>query len=440
MADEQRYIVGTGLQRHGNVALGGSPLRLFRLTDAGNAVLDRIAAGDAVARSHLIESMVAAGAIHPDPVGATMTAADVTVVTPTLGPPDHVIDGAIVVDDGSQPPVGTATVRLAENRGPSAARNVGLADVETALVAFVDGDVAVSTDWLDRLLPHFDDDRVALVAPRVRAAVGGNSLLARYEAEHHPLDLGAEPANIRPGTRVSYVPGAAIVCRTDAVRALDGFDTDLRFGEDVDLVWRLVEAGWTCRYEPRSEVRHELRTSWRAWIAQRVGYGSSAAPLAARHRGALTPLRINGWSLTTWLLAAIGRPGLGAALGTGSAAALVQRLPDLPTGAAFRLGAEGNLRAGDQIAAAVRRAWWPALAVASLRSRHARRILLASMAAARSPLRAVDDAVYAVGVWRGVIRERNLGPLVPAISPWPPRRPRPERGSPRRSSRYRPSS
>lgn len=430
----ERYRLDGTARRHGTVLVGGSPLRLFRLTDAGCDVIDRIAGGDLVDDSRLIDALLAAGAIHPLPGTAPFGVDDVTVVTPTLGPPRHPIAGAVIVDDGSLPPVGGSTIRLDENRGPAAARNVGLAGVETPLVAFVDGDVAADDGWLDQLLPHFADDRVALVAPRVRAAPG-STRLARYEAGHHPLDLGSEPANVRPGARVSFVPGAAIVCRADAIRGIGGFDTDLRYGEDVDLVWRLVEEGWTCRYEPGAEVHHDLRSSWREWARQRIAYGSSAAPLAARHRGALTPLRTNVWSLAAWLVGAAGRPMTGALIGVGSAAALVRRLPDVPSGVAFRLGAEGNLRAGEQIAAAVRRVWWPALAIAALRSRRVRQVLAASALAARTPLRLVDDVAYSVGVWRGVLAERNVDPLVPTVAPWPPRAGR--RRSATTASRYR---
>ena len=101
----------------------------------------------------------------------------------------------------------------------------GLATVTTPLVAFVDSDVVLPDGWLDELLPHFDDPRVGLVAPRIRSTPG-TSVLERYEAQRSPLDLGPEPARIRAGTRVSYVPAAAIVVRVDAIREVGGFDPD----------------------------------------------------------------------------------------------------------------------------------------------------------------------------------------------------------------------
>ncbi len=403
--------------------IGGSPLKLFRLTTAGVGVVDRIAVGDAVDRSALIDALLDAGAIHPMSVLATRSAhsaADVTIVVPAFGPPDHVPDGAIVVDDGSEPPLVDSTIRLDTNLGPAAARNAGLGLVTTPLVAFVDADVELPNGWLEPLLAHFDDDRVAMVAPRVRTS-SATSVIGRYERDHSPLDLGPEPARIRAGTRVGYVPAAAIVCRTDATRAIGGFDASLRFGEDVDLVWRLDRAGWACRYEPTSCIRHAPRPDPESWLRQRIGYGSSAAPLSVRHPGALAPIRMSGWSLGAWVLAAIGRPALGVTLGVGSAFALVKKLPDVPPRTCLELAGRGNLSAGDQIADAVRRVWWPLLVLAALRSRCARRVLLASTIAARHPLRLVDDIAYSVGVWRGMLAERTFDPLVPQISSWPGR-------------------
>lgn len=416
-----RFALDASVQRHGDTVVAGSPLRLFRLTSRGRAVVDRIAAGDDVPISRLTEALLDAGAIHP--VAGTARRygpGDVTVVVPTLGPPAHVPDGAVVVDDGSSPPVPGAHVRLDRNRGPGAARNAGLATVTTPLVAFVDADVDVPDHWLDGLLGHFDDDRVALVAPRVRSRPTPGRL-GRWERRHSPLDLGPEPARVRAGTRVSYVPAAAVVCRTDALRSLGGFDEALRFGEDVDLVWRLDHAGRRCRYEPAVEVEHDPRPDWRAWVRQRIGYGSSAAPLARRHPGALAPARTSGWSALVWGLGVAGRPVLAAATGIGTGAALARKLPDLPARASFELATRGNVRAGEQLATAVRRAWWPLLAVAALRSRSARRVVAAAVLAAGHPLRLADDVAYSLGVWRGVVAERTLDPLRPDLTSWPGR-------------------
>ncbi len=228
-------------------------------------------------------------------------------------------DGRITIDDGSTPPLAGATHRLPVRRGPAAARNAARPFVDTELVAFLDADVEAPDGWLEPLLAHFDDPKVGLVAPRVTGETGS------------PLDLGDEPARIRSGTRVSYVPGAALVVRVAAFDAVGGFDPTLRFGEDVDFVWRLDEAGWRCRYEPAGAVWHEPRATLAERLRQHAGYGTSAAPLALRHPGALSPVRFNGWTAFVWAAIVGGHPVIGGAAAVGSSLALGRKLPDLPT-------------------------------------------------------------------------------------------------------------
>jgi len=430
----------------GRVVLAGSPLRLFRVSSGGAEVLQRAARGDQPDTDpvhRMLDRFVEAGALHPLHADSPYTVDDVTVVTPAYGrlPASWTRATTVVVDDGTPEPLrlppdtptNVRLVRLGRNVGPAGARNTGLAEVRTPLVAFLDTDVTASDQWLEALLPHFRDDRVALVAPRVATATGSTSL-ARYEASHSPLDLGDEPARIAPGTRVSYVPAAALVCRADVVRDLGGFDGSMRVGEDVDLVWRLIGAGHRCRYEPLSEVHHEPRTSWRAMVSQRIAYGRSAAPLAQRHRGALAPVRCSAWSAVVWALVASRRPLPAALLAAGTAAALVRRLRDLPPAEAVRLVAVGHLAAGRQLAVAITRAWWPVALVLAILAPRTRAALAASVLAPslaeavrrRSPrplqqlaARLADEGSYALGVWQGAVRQRSPEALLPKFTKWP---------------------
>jgi mycofactocin system glycosyltransferase len=405
-----RFGVDASWRRFDHVVLSGSPLRLFRLTPGGTAVAQRIEAGDEVDRSTLTDRLQDAGAVHPvrpDDRLPRFGVDDVTVVTPQFGGAAHA-DGRITVDDASLPPIDGASIRLDVNQGPAAARNAARALIATSLVAFLDADVSTpDANWISNLLWHFDDPRVALVAPRVRGEA------------HSPLDLGDQPARVRAGTRVSYVPGAALVVRVDALDAIGGFDERLRFGEDVDLVWRLDDAGWHCRYDPAVTVWHEPRPTWRSRLRQHAGYGTSAAPLALRHPRALSPLQVNGWTAATWASGLLGNVPIATLLALGSSAGLVTKLPDVAPRASFGLAVRGHLLAGRQIADAARRVWWPILAVAALLSRRARWWAAAALMA--DVRRAPTDLAYGWGVWVGMRRLRTLAPIVPRLSAWPPR-------------------
>jgi mycofactocin system glycosyltransferase len=330
-------------------------------------------------------------------------------------------------------------VRFDRNRGPAAARNAGLARVRTPYVAFVDSDVEPVPGWLGTLRRHLEDPAVALAAPRVlgREAVAGDSWLERYEQARSSLDLGPEPAVVRVHGPVSYVPGACLVGRVDALvtGGGDGFDEAMRAGEDVDLVWRLGRDGWAVRYAPEARVRHDHRTRPGEWLRRKAFYGTSAADLAARHGDAVAPLVLAPWSLAlTVAMLAQRRWSLPvAAVAAGAAAAGAARKlerSEHPLRAAATLTVEGVVATAWQTCSALTRHYWPLAVAAAVGSRRARRALLVAAVAegiadhrrrgaGLDPLRYVaahrlDDAAYGVGLWAGAMRARSTAALVPA--------------------------
>jgi GT2 family glycosyltransferase len=116
---------------------------------------------------------------------------------------------------------------------------------------------------------------------------------------------------------VRYLPSAALIVRR---AALDRFDPALRYGEDVDLIWRLEKAGWRFRYEPDVVVLHEERNR----IARRFWYGTSAAPLKQRHPDKIRHVTLRPWPVATLLLAP--RPRLAAVVYLAHTALLARTL------------------------------------------------------------------------------------------------------------------
>ena len=356
----------------------------------------------------------------------------------------------IVVDDASCDPAAIAqlakdadahVLRRPVNGGPGAARNTGLAAADTPLVAFLDSDCVPSPGWLDALLPHFADPAVGAVAPRIVPDEPGRTWLARYEGASSTLDMGARASIVRPGSRVPYVPGAALVVRKAAAGA--GFAEDMRVGEDVDFVWRLAAAGWRVRYEPDAAMAHQHRVRLAAWFTRRKDYGTSAAVLELHHPGAVRPLYLSGWTALAWLAAAAGWPAAGAALTGTGIALLARRLARLtgedwprPTARtswqlAARLAGGGTLAAGRPLGSAISRTWWPvalpaAVAVRRLRLPLASLVLMPPLLDwldRRPPLdparyiaaRLLDDAGYSLGVWQGCAARRTVRPLLPRL-------------------------
>jgi mycofactocin system glycosyltransferase len=324
---------------------------------------------------------------------------------------------------------------LATNVGPAGARNAGVAIVHSALVAFVDSDCVPVAGWLAPLLGHFDDPLVAAVAPRIVSGGGQREgALARYEAVRSSLDRGPAEGPVRAGSRIPFVPSAALLVRVDAVTGPDLFDAALRGGEDVDLVWRLGEAGWDVRYVPSSTVRHDGSATLGSFLGRQAFYGATAAPLARRHGDALAPVHLSGWSLAVWALALLRRPVLALAALAVSVTLLAHRLRGLvrdPVAVAARIAGGGTARAALPSLGSLARAWSPALVLglAFRRTRTASALALlvpalrdwVSDREALDPVRfsalhVADDAAYGAGVWAGCARARTLVPLVPRIS------------------------
>jgi mycofactocin system glycosyltransferase len=443
----------------GRTLIGGSPLRVLLLSARGGRWLDAVAEGGSVPPGptsvRLARRLVDGGLANPVPPAAGGPAHDaVALVVPVKDDAEGLartlasagaFGTVVVVDDGSADPDAVAraagaravVLRHPHSLGPAAARETGWRATSTPFVAFLDANVEARADWLDRVLPHFADATVAVVAPRVQSSPGrAPRWLAGYEDVRSSLDFGPAPAAIRPGSRVPYVPTAAVVIRRGPLESIGGFDRSLRVGEDVDVMWRLHAAGWRLRYEPTASVEHPARTSLAAWVRQRFDYGTSAAELTVRHGHRVAPLLgVSAWSAMAWGSVGAGHPVAGVAVAAGATARLVPALRGLgdPTGEALRIGGAGNLRAGLSIADAMRRTWWPLTAACAIAWRRTRPAILAALVVppllewrgAREPLaldpfrygalRLLDDVAYGTGVWAGCLRSRSLRALVPSF-------------------------
>jgi mycofactocin system glycosyltransferase len=411
----------------------------------------------AVLADRLLEAGIA------DPVVASLPprdAAEVTYVIPvrdrpapldrllaalTFGGPAVAGPRIIVVDDASVDPDatravaarhGAEVVTLPENVGPAAARNAGLRRVTTPFVAFADSDVVAHPEVVDTLLRHFADPAVALVAPRVLGLPGEEGLnwIGRYEDARSSLDLGEQPAIVRQRAPVSWVSSTFLLARVDALG--EGFSAEMRVGEDVDLVWRLADAGLRVRYEPTATVWHEHRTTVGAWMARKAFYGTGAHPLAQRHPHDIAPAVLAPWSAAVVaVLLAQRRWSVPAALAI--SAVTVWRLAgklsksEHPVRVAAGLTANGLLASLVQAMALLLRHWWPAVAIGCLFSVRLRRaVLIAHLADVAiehrrtrvrlDPVRfalarRLDDLAYGAGVWMSAVRGRSWGALLPDL-------------------------
>ncbi len=242
--------------------------------------------------------------------------------------------GPLDLDDLSD----VTVVSTDRNLGVPGGRDAGVRAGKGRVVAFLDDD-AVLLGTADEIRRAFDlAPRLAAVSLRLVDERG------RSSSRHVPRLRGSSPDVSGP---VAYFLGGASAIRREAYEEVGGYFTDLFYGhEEIELSWRLIDAGWGVQYladvevfHPRTEIsRHpdgwRLTGRNRVWIARRT----LPWPIAIAHTTLWLLLGLvradaevrrsyvrgwwSGWSSdwpstvsrrpigwrTTWALARLGRP------------------------------------------------------------------------------------------------------------------------------------
>ena len=213
----------------------------------------------------------------------------------------------IVCDDGSTD--GTRAVAEAspfrvlplEHGGLSRARNAGLAAATGEIVAYLDADAEAHPEWPYRLALAFGEPSVA--------AAGGTNLTPRDAGfvERAITEAPGGPIHVlATDDRAEHVPGCNMAFRREALEQIGGFDPIHRAaGDDVDVCWKLLDAGYEIAFSATAQVDHHRPESIARYLRQQRSYGRSERVLQGRHRH-----RFNGLGQARWGGSIYGGPRL----------------------------------------------------------------------------------------------------------------------------------
>ncbi|MFC1680727.1 glycosyltransferase [Pseudomonadota bacterium] len=190
----------------------------------------------------------------------------------------------IVIDDGSTDDTSEiaadypVTLIRTENRGLSAARNLGLQHATGQIVVYIDDDAYPDPDWLKYIAHAFGNSD--------HAGIGGPNLSPPDDpfvamcVSYSPGD----PKHVLISDELAdHIPGCNMAFQRTALLEIGGFDDQFRVaGDDVDICWRLQDHGQTLGFSPAAVVWHHHRKSIKAYWKQQRGYGKAEALLDAK--------------------------------------------------------------------------------------------------------------------------------------------------------------
>ena len=229
----------------------------------------------------------------------------------------------IIVEDGSIKPCKDVCNKYAgilslhyyakENSGPGQSRNYGAERANGKYVIILDSDVVLPSGYLQAIEEE--------LAQQPCEAFGGPDaahpdFTPVQKAISYSMTSFFTTGGIRGGKAKLdkfYPRSFNMGIRRDVYQQLGGF-TKMRFGEDIDFSYRIVEAGYQPRLFPEAWVWHKRRTDFKKFFRQVYNSGIARINLEKRHPGTMKLVHLLPTVFTVGVIALILISAVGRAL------------------------------------------------------------------------------------------------------------------------------
>ena len=175
-----------------------------------------------------------------------------------------------------------------ENSGPGQSRNYGAERANGEWLIILDSDVVLPIGYLaavDSAISHQTSDIAAFGGPDAAHP----SFTPVQKAISYSMTSFFTTGGIRGGKAKLdkfYPRSFNMGIRRDVYLQLGGF-SKMRFGEDIDFSYRIVEAGYRPQLFPDAWVWHKRRTDFRKFFRQVYNSGIARINLEKRHPGTM---------------------------------------------------------------------------------------------------------------------------------------------------------
>jgi len=185
----------------------------------------------------------------------------------------------------------------------AAAYNYAQKVAQFDVLGFVDSDAKVELDWLQKLVPHLADPKVAGVSgaietwntPNPWAKSIGYELQTRYR---------------RIGKYTGRIATMNLLLKKAVIAEVGGWDETFPSQYDTDLGYRISALGYRFAYEPAAKCYHYNRPTLRAYWRQQLQYGKNTLKLYFKHGRLARGDEITDWGMNIQPLLLLGAVAL----------------------------------------------------------------------------------------------------------------------------------
>ncbi len=159
-----------------------------------------------------------------------------------------------------------------QNKGPAHSRNIGIELASNKLVAFVDDDVVIKSDWIEKITSPLINTHKSLVGVGGVVKAFKKHVISQYYVIHNILEAPIQ---------LNYLPTVNCCFKKKHLMAVGGFDEKFLFagGEDTDLCLRLKKMGFFFDKVQDAIVYHDFSPNFidfcQTWL--RYGKGTHLA-------------------------------------------------------------------------------------------------------------------------------------------------------------------
>ncbi len=155
-----------------------------------------------------------------------------------------------------------------QGKGLGAARQMVVNNARGDYIIFVDGDVELQEDFVQKQVDFMEKN------PKVATAVGrymfkeGNLLSTVWCLYNHVS---------------SFLGNDATIYRSEVLRQVGGFDVNMKGSEDKDVIFRIRKKGWTFSVNEKAGFYHNCRQSFKEFWKEQAWFGSGNHYLCHKH-------------------------------------------------------------------------------------------------------------------------------------------------------------